>query len=124
MSDIWKEYSWLTISEAAAYLGVEAKAIRSWLKDVSLLALPSPEDGKLRIPQVFLVAAESEGDYRGPLEVLRGTLILLRDGGFSDAEAMNWMLSEDDSLGDTPQMLCGRGARKLCAEWLGHWLSS
>ena len=112
MSDIWKEYSWLTISEAAAYLGVEAKAIRSWLKDVSLLALPSPEDGKLRIPQVFLVAAESEGDYRGPLEVLRGTLILLRDGGFSDAEAMNWVLNEDDSLGDTPLNALRAGRKK------------
>lgn len=112
MSEIWKEYNWLTISEAAAYLGVEAKAIRSWLKDVSLLALPSPEDGKLRIPQVFLVADESEGGYSGPLEVLRGTLILLRDGGFSDAEAMNWILSEDDSLGDTPLNALRAGRKK------------
>ncbi|ADI68115.1 MULTISPECIES: Rv2175c family DNA-binding protein [Mobiluncus] len=112
MSEIWKEYNWLTISEAAAYLGVEPKAIRSWLKELSLLALPSPEDGKLRIPQVFLVPAESAGDYCGPLEVLRGTLILLRDGGFSDVEAMNWMLSVDDSLGDTPLNALRAGRKK------------
>lgn len=112
MSEIWKEYNWLTINEAAAYLGVEAKAIRSWLKDISLLALPSPEDGKLRIPQVFLMAEESGAGYRGPLEDLRGTLILLRDGGFDDTEAMDWVLSVDDSLGDTPLNALRAGRKK------------
>ena len=112
MSEIWKEYNWLTINEAAAYLGVEAKAIRSWLKDISLLALPSPEDGKLRIPQVFLVAEESGAGYCGPVEDLRGTLILLRDGGFNDTEAMNWVLSVDDSLGDTPLNALRAGRKK------------
>ena len=112
MSEIWKEYNWLTINEAAAYLGVEAKAIRSWLKDTSLLALPSPEDGKLRIPQVFLIAEESGTGSRGPLEDLRGTLILLRDGGFNDTEAMDWVLSVDDSLGDTPLNALRAGRKK------------
>ncbi len=33
---------------------------------------------------------------------LRGTIVVLGDAGFTDDEAMNWLLSEEDSLGVTP----------------------
>ena len=112
VSDIWQDFTWLTLNEAAAYLGVEAKVIRSWLKDSSLVALPSPDDGKLRIPQDFLVRGESEGDYAGPLETLHGTVILLHDGGFTDADAVNWLLEPEESLGDTPLNALKAGRKK------------
>ena len=112
MSEIWQDYTWLTLNEAAEYVGVESKVIRSWIKDLSLMALPSPEDGKLRIPQDFLVPATEEGGYHGPLEVLRGTLILLRDGGFDDEGAVTWLLSVEESLGDTPLNALKAGRKK------------
>lgn len=112
MSDFWKSYNWLTPKEAAAYLGVQDRVIRSWIKDSSLVALPAPEDGKLRIVQDFLVKGATEKDYSGPLEVLRGTVILLRDGGFSDEEAVNWLLSDNDSLGTTPLNALKAGRKK------------
>jgi hypothetical protein len=33
---------------------------------------------------------------------LRGTIVVLGDAGFSDDEAIHWLLNPDDSLGDTP----------------------
>jgi hypothetical protein len=33
---------------------------------------------------------------------LKGTLVVLGDSGFSDDEAMNWLLTTEDSLGVSP----------------------
>ena len=52
-------------------------------------------DGVLKVPSVFL-----RDDARLP--ELHGTAIVLADAGFSDAEALDWMLGEEDSLGTTP----------------------
>lgn len=107
--DIWNDLSWLTISEAANFLEVEPKTVRAWLKNTLLLALPHPEDGKLRIPADFLVKNK---DYAGPLEDLRGTLMVLADGGFSDEEAINWLFSEESSLGQAPLEALKKGRKK------------
>lgn len=49
----------------------------------------------LVVPEEFLVDG-------APVKDLRGTLILLADDGFSDDEAMEWMLSTNELLGTTP----------------------
>jgi hypothetical protein len=36
------------------------------------------------------------------LPELHGTANVLSDAGFSDAEALDWLLDEEDSLGTTP----------------------
>ncbi|KTR50913.1 Rv2175c family DNA-binding protein, partial [Curtobacterium oceanosedimentum] len=41
-------------------------------------------------------------DDAEPLPELRGTLIVLADNGFSDDEAVRWMLSEEPALGTSP----------------------
>ena len=51
--------------------------------------------GALRVPAVFLVDGH-------PLASLRGTIIVLQDAGFSDDEAIDWLLSEEDSIGSAP----------------------
>ncbi|MBD3753871.1 MAG: hypothetical protein IE935_15980 [Micrococcales bacterium] len=38
----------------------------------------------------------------GPLPSLRGTIIVLHDVGFSDDEAIDWMLTLDDTIGVAP----------------------
>lgn len=63
------------------------------LEDRHLLGVR--RDKVLVVPEEFLVDGE-------PLSDLRGTLILLADDGFSDDEAVEWMLSVDDSLGVSP----------------------
>ena len=52
-------------------------------------------DGVLKVPAAFLVDGE-------PLHELRGTVLVLSDAGYSDDEAIVWLLSEEDSLGTTP----------------------
>lgn len=99
MEDIWRDYEWLSFKEAAEFLGVEEKIIRRWVKDRSLVALPNPADAKLRVLRDFLLKRD---DYVGPIESLRGTLILLQDGGLDDHESVRWLLSPDESLGSTP----------------------
>lgn len=96
---IWEKYTWLTINEAAEYLGVEPKRVRSWVKERSLITGKMAADQPQRIVKDFLVNAPS---YRGPLDTLPGTLTLLADGGFTDDQALDWLLSEDESLGQSP----------------------
>lgn len=52
-------------------------------------------DGVLRVPAEFVVANE-------PLGSLRGTLLALQDAGFSNEEAVAWLLNENDELGERP----------------------
>jgi hypothetical protein len=48
-----------------------------------------------KVPSSFIVDGE-------PMTELRGTLIVLGDSGFTDDEAMDWLLNVDDSLGVAP----------------------
>ena len=45
-----------------------------------------------------------------PLPALRGTVFVLHDAGFSDDEAIDWLLAPEDSIGTTPleALLAGR----------------
>jgi hypothetical protein len=52
-------------------------------------------DGIMKIPALFLVEDQPQGD-------LRGTAVVLLDGGYSDEEAVAWLLTDEDSLGQSP----------------------
>ncbi|GAA1693259.1 Rv2175c family DNA-binding protein [Microcella alkalica] len=84
---------WLTVPDLVELLGVSPGRIHRLLEDHSLLGVR--RDKVLVVPEEFLRDGE-------PLHELRGTLILLADNGFSDDEAMEWMLSVDDMLGTSP----------------------
>ena len=51
--------------------------------------------GVLRVPEDFL-------DDEGPVRDLRGTVVVLHDAGYTDDEALEWLLGEDDTLGAAP----------------------
>ena len=55
----------------------------------------------VRRERVLVVPEEFLQD-REPLKDLRGTLILLADDGFTDDEAMDWMLEVNELLGVSP----------------------
>lgn len=84
---------WLTIPDLVDALGLPQGKVRRLIEDRHLLA--ARVDGVLRVPASFLAGGE-------PLHELRGTIVLLADNGFSDDEAMNWLLSLDDTLGTAP----------------------
>ena len=87
------ETQWLTIPELVDLLGIGVSKIRRLIEDRSLLARRI--DGVWRVPQDFIRDGE-------PLPELRGTLILLADARFSDEEAMDWLLEQEESLGTSP----------------------
>jgi excisionase family DNA binding protein len=85
---------WMTIPEVAQRLGIPVSRVRQLLRDRKLLAVKRPTGG-LSVPAAFL-----DGDQvvRG----LHGTLTLLLDCGFDDAEALRWLFTADDTLPGTP----------------------
>lgn len=87
------ERQWLTLPDVAERLGVSPGRVRRLLEERHLVA--TRVSGVLRVPSDFL-----DGD--APLPDLRGTIIVLVDNGFTDEEAVRWLLSEESSLAATP----------------------
>lgn len=85
--------TWLTIPDLTELMGLKVSQVRRLIEDRALLA--SRIDGVWKVPAPFIVDGE-------PMHELKGTLIVLSDSGYSDEEAMNWLLSEDPSLGIAP----------------------
>ncbi|MPZ62450.1 MAG: DNA-binding protein [Propionibacteriales bacterium] len=86
---------WLTLRGVADRLGVSPNKVRQMVRDHELAAVSHPDSDQPQVPAGFL-----DGDVvvRG----LPGTLTLLADCGFDDAEAIRWLLTPDESLPGTP----------------------
>ena len=85
---------WMTIPEVADRLCLPVSRVKQLLRDRKLLAVQRPS-GAFSVPAAFL-----DGDQvvRG----LHGTLTLLFDCGFDEAEALRWLFTADDTLPGTP----------------------
>lgn len=81
---------WLTYADAASQLGVDTTAIRQLVNDGELISL--------RVDSVPKIAAQLIVNGQVS-KYLRGIITSLRDGGFSDEEAVRWLLAPDESLG-------------------------
>ncbi|WOF21851.1 Rv2175c family DNA-binding protein [Microbacterium betulae] len=92
---------WLTIPDLVDVLGEPQGRVRRLLDEHVLIG--SRRDGPLKVPAVFIVDGH-------PLASLRGTAIVLADVGFSDDEAIDWLLTADDVIGAAPitALLAGR----------------
>ncbi|GLJ61565.1 MULTISPECIES: Rv2175c family DNA-binding protein [Microbacterium] len=92
---------WLTIPELVEILGEPQGRIRRLLDERALIG--SRREGPLKVPSVFIVDGH-------PLSSLRGTVIVLADAGFTDDEAIDWLLTTDDTIGVAPitALLAGR----------------
>ena len=84
---------WLTVAEVAQRLGTDVTRVRQLVRERALLAVR--REGVLQVPAAFV----REG---GVLKGLPGTLTLLSDAGYSDAEALRWLFTPDDSLPGRP----------------------
>lgn len=112
MSD-FPEVRWLTIPDLTEILGLKVSQVRRLIEDRALLA--SRIDGVWKVPADFISGNE-------PLSELRGTLVVLGDSGFTDDEAMHWLLETEDSIGMSPiaALLAGRKAEvRRVAQALG-----
>ena len=84
---------WLTIPDLVEQLGLGVSRVRRLIEDRHLAA--KRIDGILKVPAAFLRDGE-------PLGELHGTLVVLADNGFDNDEAVDWLLTEEDSLGIAP----------------------
>lgn len=87
------EIRWLTVPDLVEVLGIGVSKVRRLIEERALLA--SRVDGVWRVPELFIRDGE-------PLPELRGTIIVLGDSGYSDDEAMNWLINTDENLGTSP----------------------
>lgn len=85
---------WLTLPDVADRLGVDISRVRRLLDDRDLVAV---RRGRPRVLSIPLVLVEPE-----VLPALAGTLSVLADAGYGDLEALRWLFTHDDTLGDSP----------------------
>ena len=84
---------WLTLAELTEVLGEPLGRVRRLLDELHLVG--SRRDGGFKVPAVFILDGE-------PIGSLRGTLFVLHDAGFTDDEAIDWLLTSEESIGIPP----------------------
>ncbi|QIG41335.1 DNA-binding protein [Microbacterium sp. 4R-513] len=87
------ETDWLTLPELVDLLGEPLGRVRRLLDENHLIG--SRRAGAFKVPSVFIVDGH-------PLVSLRGTVFVLHDAGFTDDEAIDWLLSPEESIGVAP----------------------
>lgn len=84
---------WLTMPDLVERLDESLGRVRRLLDDKFLIG--SRRTGVFAVPEVFVI-----DDH--PLPSLRGTVIVLQDAGFTDDEAIDWLLSHEEAIGRAP----------------------
>ena len=83
----------IPVPEVAQRLGLPITRVHQLLRDHLLLAVRRA--GILAVPAEFL-------DADVLVKGLSGTITVLRDGGYPDAEILRWLFTPDESLPGTP----------------------
>jgi hypothetical protein len=86
---------WLSLPDVADVLTTEVGKVRRMLQEKVLIGLRRGERKILSVPAELL----KDGL---PLPDLQGTLIVLKDAGYSDEEALRWLTTPDDTIPGTP----------------------
>ena len=84
---------WLSLPELVEVLGEPLGRVRRMLDEFQILG--SRREGAIKVPALFLLDGH-------PIPSLRGTIFVLHDAGFTDDEAIEWLLSDEDSIGMPP----------------------
>ena len=84
---------WLSVPDVCERLSLTPGKVHRLVEDRALLG--KKIDGVFHIPEVFLEGA-------APLPDLKGTAVVLLDGGFSHGAALEWLLSYQDVLSARP----------------------
>jgi excisionase family DNA binding protein len=115
---------WLTIPDVAERLAVDVGKVRRLLQEGRLVAVRRGDPRVLSVPADFLVPAhlanpaapgaeqsDGAGAQWAVLAALRGTLTVLGDAGFDEAESIEWLFTPDDVLGRTPMAALLAGSK-------------
>jgi hypothetical protein len=85
--------AWLTVPDAAELLGEPLGRIRRLIEEHFLIGVK--RDGVLQIPADCIQNGE-------PMPSIRGTILVLLDSGFSTEGAIEWLYTDEPTLGKTP----------------------
>jgi hypothetical protein len=114
---------WLTLPDVAEALGTDVGKVRRIVQERRLVGVKRGERTTFQVPARFLVpfhliepANAGTPDANGRLGVLaslQGTIVVLTDAGFDDAEIIEWLFRPEDELGEAPidALLAGHKAR-------------
>jgi hypothetical protein len=84
----------LPVTDVAALLSVPVSRVHQMVRDGHLLSVR--RDGGAWVPSGFF------DDAGAPIKGLSGTIMLLRDGGYSDPDILRWIFADDPSLPGSP----------------------
>lgn len=84
----------LTLPDVAELLGIPITKVHQLIKDGQLV-VTTDEAGRRVLPRAFVAGGVV-------VKGLPSVITLLRDGGYADAEIIDWMLRPDDTLPGTP----------------------
>lgn len=87
----------LPVADVARQLSMPVSRVHQLVRDGQLLSLK--RDGEFVVPADFLHETP-EGIV--VVKGLSGTIVVLRDGGYSDGDILRWLFAEEDSLPGTP----------------------
>ncbi len=83
----------LPVEEVAQKLSIPVSRVHQLVRDGQLLSFR--RDRSVVVPADFLIGDDV-------VKGLSGTIILLRDGGYTDEDILRWLFADDDSLPGTP----------------------
>jgi hypothetical protein len=83
----------MAVPDVAVRLGLPVTRVNQMLRDHQLLAVRRA--GAIAVPAEFIAD-------NAPVKGLAGTITVLRDGGYPDAEILRWLFTPDDTLPGTP----------------------
>ncbi|MFM6980013.1 MAG: Rv2175c family DNA-binding protein [Micrococcales bacterium] len=100
--DLEKATEWITIPEVAEKLNLPLGKVHRLIEEHSLIE--HRFNGVRKVPAIAIKDSE-------PLANLRGTVLVLLDAGFSLEAAIEWLLTEDDTLKDLPLAALAAGKK-------------
>lgn len=91
--DLENATEWLTIPDVAEKLNIPLGKVHRLIEEHSLIEVRI--NGIRKVPALAIKDGE-------PLANLRGTVFVLLDAGFSLTAAIEWLLTDEESLQDKP----------------------
>lgn len=92
--------TYLPIPDLAERLGLVVTKVHQLLRDRTLIAVR--RDGILSVPAEFVAGGQV-------VKGLPGTITLLTDAGYADAEIVDWLFTADPTLPGTPMAALREG---------------
>lgn len=87
--------NWLTLPDLADALGIPVSKVRQLIREGRLVAIERGQPRVKQVPAEFVADGEL-------VKGLAGALTVLRDAGYDDAQAIRWLLTEDEGIPGRP----------------------